>query len=146
MNIKRQVMVASVIGIVLVFSAVLILHLTSKSAVLTVIPAYYEHPPAQLPAVINSKSFSDSETRDSYRAAADNPKLFAQLPCYCYCDRSAHHKSLLSCFTNSHGSQCSVCRREALFASAEAKRGTPAQEIRQKIIKGLWAGNADRTK
>jgi hypothetical protein len=101
-------------------------------------PPYYREIPERLPAVLDSKLFSD-ETRESYKAAAMNARLFAQLPCYCHCERTNGHKSLLSCFADAHGTECSICRREALFAAAEVRRGKQAAEIRDEIIRGLWS-------
>lgn len=39
----------------------------------------------------------------AYRIAAEIPEVLAQQPCYCYCDRSAGHKSLASCWADDHG-------------------------------------------
>ena len=41
--------------------------------------------------------------QEAYRIAAEIPEVLAQQPCYCYCDRSAGHKSLASCWANDHG-------------------------------------------
>ena len=42
--------------------------------------------------------------RRAYQAARDLPDLFDKLFCYCYCDRSFGHKSLLSCYATKHAS------------------------------------------
>jgi hypothetical protein len=39
----------------------------------------------------------------AYSIAAEIPEVLAQQPCYCYCDRSAGHKSLASCWADDHG-------------------------------------------
>jgi hypothetical protein len=41
--------------------------------------------------------------RRAYQAARELPDLFDKLYCYCYCDRSFGHKSLLSCYATKHG-------------------------------------------
>lgn len=41
--------------------------------------------------------------QEAYRIAAEIPEVLAQQPCYCYCDRSAGHKSLASCWADDHG-------------------------------------------
>lgn len=43
------------------------------------------------------------QTARAYQIANEIPDLLDQLYCYCGCDRSLGHKSLLSCFTDDHG-------------------------------------------
>ena len=44
------------------------------------------------------------EASAAYAAAAKYPQAMDQVFCYCLCDRwPFHHKSLLSCFTETHG-------------------------------------------
>jgi uncharacterized protein with PCYCGC motif len=111
---------------------------SAQSSDATATPPYYREVPERLPAVLDFKLFSD-ETRASYKAAAMNARLFAQLPCYCHCERTNGHKSLLSCFADAHGTECSICRREALFAASEVQRGKQVSEIQDEIIRGLWS-------
>src|SRR5215470_5513210 len=75
------------------------------------------------------------KAREAYRVAREIPQTLAQLPCYCYCDRSFGHKSLHTCFEDDHASQCAVCVDEALLAYKLQKEGklTPEQ-IRSQII------------
>src|ERR1022692_5154730 len=61
-----------------------------------------------------------------------------QQPCYCYCDRSMGHKSLHSCFSSTHGSECGTCLKELYYTYTMYKRGKTAREIRAGIIKGDW--------
>lgn len=135
---SKKISLMAIAAVVLVVCTIWALRSVSRTAMLAKVPAYYEQPPGDLPAVLGPQWFTDSETRASYEAASSNRPLFSQLPCYCYCDRSAGHKSLLSCFTDAHGSQCSICRREALFAASESRRGRSAARIRDEIIRGLW--------
>lgn len=43
------------------------------------------------------------KTARAYQVAWEIPDVLDRLYCYCYCDRSAGHVSLLSCFTDTHG-------------------------------------------
>jgi hypothetical protein len=38
----------------------------------------------------------------AHQVARDIPEVLDQLYCYCHCDRSVGHKSLLSCYTDGH--------------------------------------------
>lgn len=54
-------------------------------------------PPTLAPALFVGK------TAAAYRVAREIPATLAQLYCYCRCDRSVGHRSLLDCFTDDHG-------------------------------------------
>ncbi|HEY2663070.1 MAG TPA: CYCXC family (seleno)protein [Candidatus Binataceae bacterium] len=82
--------------------------------------------------VRDPESFS-SPAREAYRAARSNAALFAQLHCYCGCDRTAGHKSLLDCFRDHHGASCETCVGEALDAQRMASQGSPVVEIQQAL-------------
>jgi Protein of unknown function with PCYCGC motif len=73
-------------------------------------------------------------TRDAYRVVKEIPETIAQLPCYCHCDMSFGHKSLYTCFEDTHASQCAVCVNEALIAYNLHKGGMPPAQIREYII------------
>jgi hypothetical protein len=73
-------------------------------------------------------------TREAYRAAQEIPETLAQLPCYCHCDMSMGHKSLHSCYEDTHASQCAVCVSEALVAYNLQKSGMTPAQIRERII------------
>ncbi|HEX8708245.1 MAG TPA: CYCXC family (seleno)protein [Pyrinomonadaceae bacterium] len=87
-----------------------------------------------LPPTLQPEQFI-GPTREAYRVVREIPQTIAQLPCYCHCDMSLGHKSLHSCFEDTHASQCAVCVGEALEAYDLQKRGglTPTQ-IRERII------------
>lgn len=87
----------------------------------------------QLPLTLPPEGFS-GKTREAYEAARHIPQLLAQLPCYCYCDKSSGHKSLHSCYETDHSAHCTLCVDEALFAYRLQKQGFTAQEIRERII------------
>jgi hypothetical protein len=43
------------------------------------------------------------QTARAYQVAQEIPEVLDQLYCYCECDKHMGHKSLLSCFADSHG-------------------------------------------
>jgi hypothetical protein len=98
------------------------------------IPAYFTEPPdpKSLPPTLDPAEFKD-KVRDAYQAAKENPQLFAQLPCFCFCDKIGH-KSLHSCYEDDHSTGCGICIDSALTAKQLKKEGLGAREIRDKLI------------
>lgn len=68
------------------------------------IPAFFANPEAAkpLPKVLDPKQFSSPVVARAYQYASENPAVYAQQPCYCYCDAGYQHKSLLDCFASDH--------------------------------------------
>ena len=89
---------------------------------------------SDLPPTLQPEQFT-GPTRDAYRVVKEIPETIAQLPCYCYCDSSIGHKSLHSCFEDTHASQCTVCVNEALIAYNLQKSGMDPAKIREHIVK-----------
>lgn len=52
--------------------------------------------PTLLPAMFVGKSAR------AYQVAQEIPDVLDQLYCYCYCDREHGHKTLLTCYTETH--------------------------------------------
>lgn len=110
------------------------------------VPAYHPNPPTKgekLTPVASSAQLDQMNLkygfqRRAYEAAAKVPRVLYQLPCYCYCDRSAGHQSLHSCFEGDHGSHCSTCMQEAFYAYEMTKKGKTAKQIREGIMKGEY--------
>ena len=110
------------------------------------VPAYHASAPAKgekLPPIASSEQLKDMDLRyeyqeRAYEAAAKVPRVLYQLPCYCYCDRSAGHKSLHSCFEGDHGAHCSTCMQEAFYAYQMTKRGKTVKQIREGITRGEY--------
>lgn len=108
------------------------------------VPAYHPNPPAKsekLPPIASSAQLDQMNLkydfqRRAYEAAAKVPRVLYQLPCYCFCDRSARHQSLHSCFEGDHGSHCSTCMQEAFYAYQMTKKGKSVTEIREGIMRG----------
>jgi hypothetical protein len=103
------------------------------------VPAFHnEAPTGQLPETLGPSLFSNVVVQNAYALAARVKKVLYQQPCYCHCDRSQGHKSLLDCFTSTHGSGCGVCMREAIYSYEQSKKGKTAAQIRQGIERGEW--------
>ncbi len=106
------------------------------------VPAYHASAPKKgeaLPPILGGDdlmgdSFQQPVQVHAYELAKKIPNLIYQLPCYCRCDLSVGHKSLHSCFENTHGAHCGTCMQELYYAYQQAKlKKTPAQ-IRAGII------------
>jgi hypothetical protein len=103
-------------------------------------PAYHPQPPAgELPETIRPSEFTDAETQNIYALAAKIKKVLYQQPCYCGCDKEVGHKSLLDCYVDRHAAMCNLCKKEAVFAYEETKKGKSPAEIRKEIMAGKWA-------
>jgi hypothetical protein len=108
-------------------------------------PAYNPGPPAKnakLPPILKKDQLWGSNAQypvqtHGYELAAQIPGVLHQLPCYCYCDRMGH-KSLRSCFENTHGAQCATCLKEVYYAYDQTQKGKTVKQIREGIIKGEW--------
>jgi hypothetical protein len=103
------------------------------------IPSYHAYvlqPP--IPGTLDPKQFPDALNRNVYALAAKVKPVLYQQPCYCYCDRTVGHKSLLDCFASEHGSQCDICQKEAVLAYQLTQKGKTPAQIRAAIIRGDW--------
>jgi hypothetical protein len=102
-------------------------------------PAFHAQPPeGPLPSTMSPDLFTDPVIRNAYALAARVKKALYQQPCYCYCDRSQGHGSLLDCFTSKHGSGCGTCIQEALYTYEQSRKGKSAAQIREGIERGEW--------
>jgi hypothetical protein len=82
--------------------------------------------------VLQSETFV-GKTKASYIAAKKVPEICGKLFCYCGCDETDNHKTLLDCFTSEHGVDCSICQDEALIAYKMKQEGKTLAQI-QKVI------------
>ena len=73
------------------------------------------------------------EAAMGYAAAGAVPKICAKLFCYCGCDSTDNHTSLLDCFTSTHGNDCHICQEEALMALRMQKEGKSLKEIQKSV-------------
>jgi Protein of unknown function with PCYCGC motif len=110
------------------------------------VPAFHNQAPtAALPATMSPSQFNDVVVQNAYLLASRVKKVLYQQPCYCHCDRSQGHKSLLDCFASTHGSGCGVCMREAIYSYEQSHQGKTAAQIRAGIERGEWQ-HVDMTK
>ena len=73
------------------------------------------------------------KAKAGYMAAKACPEICAKLFCYCGCDLTDEHNSLLDCFTSDHGVDCYICQEEALVALKMKEQGKGLAEI-QKVV------------
>jgi hypothetical protein len=103
------------------------------------VPAYHaQAPQGELPATMDPGLFTDPVVQNAYAIAAKIKKALYQQPCYCHCDRSQGHKSLLDCFASKHGAECGTCIYEDFYTFEQSRKGKSAAQIRAGIIKGNW--------
>ena len=101
------------------------------------VPAYHALAPrGVLPETMSPELFSDPIVQNAYAVAAKIKKTLYQEPCFCHCDRSQGHGSLLDCFASKHGSGCNICIYEDFYAYEQSRKGKTAAQIRAGIIKG----------
>jgi len=102
-------------------------------------PAFHTQlPRTPLPATLDPTLFTTTLVQNAYIVAARIKKLLYQQPCYCHCDRSEGHGSLLDCFVGHHGSMCNVCMAEDFYTYEQSHAGKTAAQIRAGIISGDW--------
>ena len=105
------------------------------------VPAFHNTAPTgELPATLSPSLFTDPVAQNAYSIAARIKKILYQEPCYCHCDRSQGHGSLLDCYTGKHAAVCGVCEREDFYAYEQSHKGKTAAEIREGIEHGDWQG------
>ncbi len=53
-------------------------------------------------ATLDPDLFKDARVRTAYQAAKEIPWVLDSIKCYCFCEESFQHKSLLSCYVDNH--------------------------------------------
>lgn len=102
-------------------------------------PAFHTQAPKDaLPPTMEPSIFQDVLTFNAYLIAGRTKKVLYQQPCYCHCDRSQGHGSLLDCFVSRHGSGCDICQKEDFYAYEQSHKGKTAAQIREGIMRGDW--------
>jgi hypothetical protein len=87
-----------------------------------------------LPATLDPNEFQENHSAFvAYSLAARVPGLLYQMPCFCGCDRTQAHRSLLDCFVGRHGGICLLCQKEVLFCFAQDKTGKTPVQIREAL-------------
>jgi len=113
---------------------------------------YHKHPPkGPLPATIDPAQFKDKlkdklQAYVAYSIAARIEEVLYQEPCFCPCNKTDGHKSLLDCYTSRHGEFCEACQFQAFFCFEEHKLGKSPKQIRKAMVQGKWGkwGSMDR--
>ncbi|HKM65925.1 MAG TPA: CYCXC family (seleno)protein [Candidatus Acidoferrum sp.] len=109
-------------------------------------PAFHAQAPTDaLPPTMEPALFTDTLTFNAYVIASRVKKILYQQPCYCHCDRSQGHGSLLDCFVGRHGSGCDICQKEDFYSYEQTRNGKTPAQIRAGIMHGDWQ-NVDTTK
>lgn len=85
---------------------------------------------AEMRATLPPKLFV-GQVRSAYAVARAIPAVLDQLYCYCRCKESIGHKSLLSCYTDTHGANCGICIAQAEMAAQMTDKGACPAEIQQ---------------
>jgi hypothetical protein len=84
------------------------------------------------PAVLPAENYV-GKASEGYAAAKQVPDICSKLFCYCGCDKTDSHSSLLDCFTCDHGVDCTICQDEAIIALELKKKGKSISEIQREI-------------
>jgi Protein of unknown function with PCYCGC motif len=77
----------------------------------------------------------DPEVRQGYEIARKYPATLDRLHCFCECAESPmfRHKTLLTCFTDTHAAGCGICLSEARLAAQLKDRGLSDDEIKNTV-------------
>jgi hypothetical protein len=103
------------------------------------VPAFHSQPAQDaLPPTMDPALFSEPIVYNAYTVAGRVKKVLYQQPCYCHCDRSVGHGSLLDCFVSRHGTGCDICQREAFYSYEQTRKGKTPAQIRAGIMQGEW--------
>jgi hypothetical protein len=103
------------------------------------VPAFHNSAPTgPLPETLSPSLFTEPVAQNAYALAARVKKILYQEPCYCHCDRSQGHGSLLDCYAGKHAAVCGICEREAFYAYEQSHKGKTAAQIREAIEHGDW--------
>lgn len=103
------------------------------------VPAYHDAlPQGALPATLSPSLFTELVAQNAYSIAARIKKVLYQQPCYCHCDRSQGHGSLLDCYVSKHAAECGVCVAEDFYTYEQTRKGKTPAQIREGIERGEW--------
>lgn len=101
------------------------------------LPSAYSQPAANSAAPSRKEVLDPSKffglASFGYAAAKSCPEVMEKLFCYCGCDLTDSHVSLLDCFTSIHGVDCHICQEEAILARKMNSDGSPIAEIQKSI-------------
>jgi hypothetical protein len=87
---------------------------------------------AKLKPVLAPDQFFGTATQ-AYQAAKECPEICTKLFCWCGCDLTDQHSSLLDCFASEHGADCEICQKEAFMALTMKKEGKSLSDIQRAV-------------
>ena len=107
------------------------------------VPAYHPSAPlnvSALPPILSGSKLTGENFRypwqvHAYQDVARVSSVVYQLPCNCRCDKAMGHTSLRSCFEGLHGTECSTCAKEGVYAYQQTKLGKTPVQIRAGIAR-----------
>jgi len=141
-SLARKLLVIAVLAFAataLLLPAVPATDRAEQSSATEPVPAFHSAPPTgSLPPTMEASLFTDKLVFNAYVVAGRVKKVLYQEPCYCHCDRSQGHSSLLECFVSRHGSSCDICMKEAFYSYKQTRKGKTPAEIREGILRGDW--------
>lgn len=80
-----------------------------------------------------SPAYFGGTVAEAYRIAKEIPEVLDSLYCYCDCKKHFGHKSLLTCYVDTHAAYCDVCLEEALLAYDMHREGADVVTIRKAV-------------
>jgi hypothetical protein len=84
------------------------------------------------PEVLDPSKFFGAAAM-GYASAKACPEVVSRLFCYCGCDISDNHNTLIDCFTSNHGVDCHICQEEAVMALKMHRDNASIAEIQKAI-------------
>lgn len=96
--------------------------------------AWAEEKPTGTGQVLDPNNYV-GQVKAGYAAAKEIPEICAKLFCYCGCDLTDCHGSLLDCFTSDHGVDCHICQEESILALSYHRKGKSLSDIQKYIDK-----------
>lgn len=101
-------------------------------------PAYaqetkIDRPSSSKPATVLPAEKFFGRASLGYAAAKKIPDICSKLFCYCGCDLTDNHSTLLDCFTSDHGADCQICQEEAILALKMKNEGKSLAAIQKAV-------------
>jgi hypothetical protein len=104
-----------------------------------------ERRPTLDPALFADTKIYEPDVKPAYEIARKYPALVDRLHCFCECQESPNfqHKTLLTCFTDSHAAGCGICIKEALLAAELKEKGVSDAEI-ESLVEQMFKTDGHR--
>ncbi|NOX33708.1 MAG: hypothetical protein GXP56_08210 [Deltaproteobacteria bacterium] len=74
----------------------------------------------------------------AYEIARENPELLDSMYCYCNCKETFGHKSLLTCYVDTHAENCGICMDQAFYAVSKYRSGMDIISVRKAVDAKFW--------